>query len=103
MRIFNTNVPNMYAEEGKVVTNFIIQTLRNLPIIIYGDGLIDGLYKLVNSNLFYKKSKCWQLARIYHKRLAELVIEITASKSKIECKTLPQVNPFQRKPIIRVC
>jgi len=111
-RIFNTYGPNMALNDGRVVSNFIVQALQNMPITIYGDGLqtrsfcfvsdlVDGLYKLAFSddgiqgpmNLGNPK----EFTMI---QLAELIIELTGSKSKIEYKTLPADDPKQRKPDI---
>lgn len=111
-RIFNTYGPNMALNDGRVVSNFIVQALQNMPITMYGDGLqtrsfcfvsdlVDGLYKLAFSddgiqgpiNLGNPK----EFTMI---QLAELIIELTGSKSKIEYKTLPADDPKQRKPDI---
>lgn len=111
-RIFNTYGPNMALNDGRVVSNFIVQALQNMPITMYGDGLqtrsfcfvsdlVDGLYKLAFSddgtqgpiNLGNPK----EFTMI---QLAELIIELTGSKSKIEYKPLPADDPKQRKPDI---
>jgi UDP-glucuronate decarboxylase len=111
-RIFNTYGPNMALNDGRVVSNFIVQALQNMPITMYGDGLqtrsfcfvsdlVDGLYKLAFSdddtqgpiNLGNPK----EFTMI---QLAELIIELTGSKSKIEYKPLPADDPKQRRPDI---
>jgi len=111
-RIFNTYGPNMALNDGRVVSNFLVQALQNLPITMYGDGLqtrsfcfvsdlVDGLFKLAFSkdgiqgpiNLGNPKEFTML-------QLAELIIELTGSKSKIEFKPLPADDPKQRRPDI---
>jgi UDP-glucuronate decarboxylase len=111
-RIFNTYGPNMALNDGRVVSNFIVQALQNLPITMYGDGLqtrsfcfvsdlVDGLYKLAFSDdgtqgpINLGNPKEFTMLQ-----LAELIIELTGSKSKIEYKPLPADDPKQRKPDI---
>ena len=111
-RIFNTYGPNMALNDGRVVSNFIVQALQNMPITMYGDGLqtrsfcfvsdlVDGLYKLAFSNddtqgpINLGNPKEFTMIQ-----LAELIIELTGSKSKIEYKPLPSDDPKQRKPDI---
>lgn len=112
MRIFNTYGPNMHPEDGRVVSNFIMQALRGDDITIYGDGsqtrsfcyvedLIDGMYKLMNSPRdFTGPVNIGNPGEFTIKELAELVIKLTDSKSKISYKSLPEDDPMQRKPII---
>jgi UDP-glucuronate decarboxylase len=111
-RIFNTYGPYMALNDGRVVSNFLVQALQDLPITMYGDGLqtrsfcfvsdlVDGLFKLAFSedgiqgpiNLGNPKEFTML-------QLAELIIELTGSKSKIEFKDLPSDDPKQRKPDI---
>jgi len=111
-RIFNTYGPNMALNDGRVVSNFLVQALQNMPITMYGDGLqtrsfcfvsdlVDGLFKLAFSedgiqgpiNLGNPKEFTML-------QLAELIIELTGSKSEIEFKDLPSDDPKQRKPDI---
>ena len=111
-RIFNTYGPRMSLDDGRVVTNFVGQALRNQPITIYGDGmqtrsfcyvddLINGL-----SALFDSSDEVTGPINIGNPRefsmvkLANLVIELTNSNSKIEFLALPQDDPRQRKPDI---
>jgi UDP-glucuronate decarboxylase len=112
IRIFNTYGPNMAIGDGRVVSNFIVQALRNEPINIYGDGkqtrsfcyvsdLVEGIYKLLNLdenpdtpiNLGNPNEFTIQ-------ELAKVVIEITNSKSGIVNNPLPQDDPKQRCPDI---
>ncbi|HZX20492.1 MAG TPA: UDP-glucuronic acid decarboxylase family protein [archaeon] len=109
-RIFNTYGPRMRKEDGRVVPNFIDQALHNRSITIYGKGeqtrsfcyvsdMVDGLYKLMNSkemgpiNIGNPKEKT-----IFE--LAELIIKLTDSKSKIVYKPLPLDDPERRLPDI---
>jgi UDP-glucuronate decarboxylase len=111
-RIFNTYGPNMALDDGRVVSNFLVQALQNLPITMYGDGLqtrsfcfvsdlIDGLFKLafskdgVQGPINLGNPKEFTMLQ-----LAELIIQLTGSKSKIEYKPLPADDPKQRKPDI---
>jgi UDP-glucuronate decarboxylase len=112
MRIFNTYGPRMHPEDGRVVSNFIVQALQNIPITIYGDGsqtrsfcyvddLINGMYKLMNSaKEFTGPVNIGNPSEFTIKQLAELVIEKTGSKSTINYFPLPQDDPLQRKPVI---
>jgi UDP-glucuronate decarboxylase len=111
-RIFNTYGPNMSENDGRVVSNFIVQALKNKPITIYGDGkhtrsfcyindLIDGLVRLMNSE---KKAlgpiNLGNPQEFTIKELANRVIKLTNSKSRIAYKPLPQDDPYRRKPDI---
>jgi UDP-glucuronate decarboxylase len=111
-RIFNTYGPRMSLDDGRVVTNFVGQALRNRPITIYGDGtqtrsfcyvddLIDGLSALFNSNENVTGPINLGNPREFSMiELANLVVALTNSSSKIEFVTLPQDDPRQRKPDI---
>ncbi len=112
MRIFNTYGPRMHPNDGRVVSNFIVQALRNEPITIYGDGsqtrsfcyvddLITGMIKLMESD----KSITGPINignpnEFTMLELAELVLKLTNSKSKITYKDLPEDDPKQRQPDI---
>ena len=109
-RIFNTYGPRMVPDDGRVVSNFIVQALSNNPITIYGDGsqtrsfcyvddLIDGLISLMNS------IECGPINignpnEFTIKELADIVINRLNSKSKLTYLPLPQDDPLQRKPFI---
>ena len=112
IRIFNTYGPNMDINDGRVVSNFIVQALKNEDITIYGDGsqtrsfcyvddLIDGMILMMNSK--YGLSGPINLGNPEEytiKQLANLIIKLTGSSSKIIYKDLPQDDPLQRKPDI---
>ncbi len=109
-RIFNTYGPNMAPDDGRVVSNFIMQALAGKPITVYGTGsqtrsfcfvsdLVDGLIKLMNSNIATPVN-LGNPDEFTIKELAEKVISLTKSKSKIVYKPLPQDDPKQRKPDI---
>ena len=112
MRIFNTYGPRMDIGDGRVVSNFIVQALRNEDITIYGDGsqtrsfcyvddLIDGMIKFMNSREdFTGPVNIGNPGEFTIKQLAEMVIELTNSKSQIVYEALPVDDPMQRKPDI---
>lgn len=113
VRIFNTYGPNMAANDGRVVSNFIVQALKNKNITIYGDGsqtrafqyvddLVDGLIKMMNNNLgFVGPVNLGNPGEFTIKELAELILKlIPESYSKIIYKDLPIDDPRQRKPDI---
>ncbi len=109
-RIFNTYGPRMVPDDGRVVSNFIVQALSNSPITIYGDGsqtrsfcyvddLVDGLISLMNSK------ECGPINignpnEFTIKELADIVINKLSSKSQLTHLPLPQDDPLQRKPFI---
>lgn len=111
-RIFNTYGPRMSFNDGRVVSNFIVQALRNEPITIYGDGkqtrsfcyvsdLIDGFVRLMFSNSdITGPINLGNPTEFTMLELAEKVITKTNSNSKITFKDLPQDDPKQRKPDI---
>jgi UDP-glucuronate decarboxylase len=111
-RIFNTYGPKMYPNDGRVISNFIMQALRNEEITVFGDGnqtrsfcyvddLIDGLIKLMNSqDDFTGPVNLGNPREFSILELALKVIELTGSKSKIVHVNLPQDDPVQRKPNI---
>ena len=112
MRIFNTYGPRMNPDDGRVVSNFIVQALRGDDITIYGDGkqtrsfcyvddLIEGMYRLMNSDKdFTGPVNIGNPGEFTMLQLADLVLELTGSKSKLVYKPLPGDDPTQRKPII---
>jgi UDP-glucuronate decarboxylase len=111
-RIFNTYGPRMALEDGRVVSNFIVQALNNDPITIYGDGsqtrsfcyvsdLVDGLIKLLLSqDAFTGPVNLGNTEEFTMKELAEMVIGKTKSKSKLIHLPLPEDDPKQRRPDI---
>ena len=110
-RIFNTYGPNMAIDDGRVISNFIVQALGNEDITIYGDGqqtrslcyvddLIDGLVKLMNTDSLYEPVNLGNPQEITILNLAEKIVELTNSKSKLDFKPLPQDDPKQRCPDI---
>jgi len=112
MRIFNTYGPRMHPNDGRVVSNFIVQALKGNDITIYGDGtqtrsfcyvddLLEGMIKLMNSREdFNGPVNVGNPNEFTIKELAEAVIELTGSDSKIIYKTLPDDDPMQRQPDI---
>lgn len=111
-RIFNTYGPRIHPNDGRVVSNFIVQALENKPITIYGDGtqtrsfcyvddLIGAMIKLMNtSDDFTGPVNIGNPTEFTILELAEKVIELTGSNSQIEFKPLPQDDPKQRQPDI---
>ena len=111
-RIFNTYGPRMHPNDGRVVSNFILQALRNDPITVFGDGsqsrsfcyvddLIEGLIKLMNTlDDFIGPINLGNPSEISMLELAEKILKITHSKSKVVFKPLPQDDPVRRRPDI---
>lgn len=109
IRIFNTYGPRMAENDGRVVSNFIIQALKNEDITIYGDGsqtrsfcyvddLVNGMVSLMNKDNFMGPVNVGNDGEFTIKELAEMVIELTNSSSKIIYKPLPSDDPCKRKP-----
>jgi UDP-glucuronate decarboxylase len=110
-RIFNTYGPKMSKDDGRVVSNFIVQALRNEPLTVYGDGsqtrsfcfvsdLVDGLIKLFLKEKVNEPINLGNPMPITMGQLAQEVIELTGSSSKINYLPLPQDDPRQREPDI---
>ena len=110
VRIFNTYGPNMARNDGRVVSNFILQALNNKPITIYGEGnqtrsfcyvsdLVEGLYSAMHSDEIMPIN-LGNPDEFTIKELAEKVISLTGSKSEIVYHELPVDDPRQRKPNI---
>jgi UDP-glucuronate decarboxylase len=111
-RIFNTYGPKMHPNDGRVVSNFILQALKGQDITVYGDGsqtrsfcyvddLIDGLLKFMNSpNDLTGPMNLGNPEEFSILNLAEMIIHLTGSDSKIVFEPLPQDDPMQRKPDI---
>lgn len=111
-RIFNTYGPNMHPNDGRVVSNFIMQALQGLPITIYGEGtqtrsfcyvddMIEGFVRLMDSpDGFTGPVNLGNPVEFTVLELAQKVIELTNSKSELIFKTLPGDDPRQRQPNI---
>ncbi len=114
MRIFNTYGPRMHPNDGRVVSNFIMQALRNEDITIYGEGtqtrsfcyvddLISGMVAFMDSEAgFTGPVNIGNPTEFTMLELAEMVLKLTASKSKMVFKPLPLDDPRQRKPSIEM-
>jgi UDP-glucuronate decarboxylase len=113
VRIFNTYGPRMHPEDGRVVVNFITQALQGEPITVYGDGsqtrsfcfvddLIDGLIKMMGSGREVTGPiNIGNPHEFTVRQLAEEVINLTGSRSKVVFRELPSDDPRQRRPDIR--
>jgi len=113
-RIFNTYGPRMHPNDGRVVSNFIVQALTGQPITIYGDGkqtrsfcyvddLVEGFIRLMHSPKgFTGPVNLGNPVEFTILELADMVIEMTASKSELVRKPLPQDDPVMRRPDISV-
>lgn len=112
MRIFNTYGPRMHPNDGRVVSNFIVQAIKGEPITLYGDGsqtrsfcyvddLIEGMVRLMNSPAdFIGPVNIGNPGEFSMLELAEQVLKLTGSRSKLEFHPLPQDDPKQRQPDI---
>lgn len=112
IRIFNTYGPNMNPGDGRVVSNFIVQALKNEDITVYGDGkqtrsfcyvedLVEGMCRMMNSREgFTGPVNLGNPVEFTMLELAKKVIELTGSKSQIVYMPLPSDDPTQRKPVI---
>jgi len=110
MRIFNTYGPNMHPNDGRVVSNFIMQAILNNDITVYGEGmqtrsfcyvddLVNGMIKLMNTdNTITGPINIGNPMETTIIKLAEKIIDLTNSSSKIIYETLPQDDPLQRQP-----
>jgi UDP-glucuronate decarboxylase len=111
-RIFNTYGPRMHPDDGRVVSNFIMQALRGEPITLYGDGsqtrsfcfvddLIEGFIRLMNSpDEITGPVNLGNPREMTIRQLAELVVAMTGARSEIVYKPLPADDPMQRQPDI---
>lgn len=113
IRIFNTYGPRMCVNDGRVVSNFIVQALKNEPITIYGDGsqtrsfcyVDDMVQRMITVMNYEKKGFCGPVnigtqQEIMIKELADKILKLTGSKSEIIFCDLPQDDPERRKPCI---
>ena len=113
VRIFNTYGPRMMVDDGRVVSNFIVQALRGEEITVYGDGsqtrsfcyvddLIEGIIGMMNQEDTIGPVNLGNPVEFSILELAEKVIAMTKSESKITFKPLPEDDPMQRKPVIEL-
>jgi UDP-glucuronate decarboxylase len=111
IRIFNTYGPRMALQDGRVVSNFIIQALGNKDITVYGDGsqtrsfcyvsdLIEGMHRMMNKEDFIGPVNVGNPGEFTVLELAKKVIELTGSSSKIVFRGLPEDDPVKRRPDI---
>ena len=110
-RIFNTYGPKMQIDDGRVVSNFIVQALKDEDITVYGNGdqtrsfcyvddLVDGIFALTSGNAVAQPFNIGNPAEITVLELAEIICRHCESKSKIKFKPLPSDDPTKRKPNI---
>jgi len=110
IRIFNTYGPNMQLDDGRVVSNFIVQALKNIDLTVYGNGdqtrsfcyvddLVEGIFRLMNSD-YNQPVNIGNPGEYKMTDLADIVIKALGSKSKIVFESLPQDDPKRRKPDI---
>ncbi len=113
VRIFNTYGPRMQKNDGRVVSNFVLQALTNKSITVYGDGtqtrsfcyvddLVEGIFLMMNREKFPGPINLGNPSEISILKLAEEIIDLTGSKSKIIFKKLPTDDPKQRCPDIKL-
>jgi UDP-glucuronate decarboxylase len=118
VRIFNTYGPRMSEVDGRVVSNFIVQALKNQPLTIYGEGqqtrsfcfasdLVDGMIRMMEWNKdesgglsFPGPVNLGNPREMTIMELAELVLKLTGSSSKLDYRPLPSDDPTQRRPDI---
>ncbi|WP_374106336.1 UDP-glucuronic acid decarboxylase family protein [Janthinobacterium sp. NKUCC06_STL] len=111
VRIFNTYGPRMHPNDGRVVSNFIVQALRGDPITLYGDGqqtrsfcyvddLIEGMVRMMNQTQETGPVNLGNPAEFTIRELAELVLRLTESKSELVFRPLPADDPVRRQPDI---
>ena len=111
VRIFNTYGPRMHPNDGRVVSNFIVQALRGEPITLYGDGqqtrsfcyvddLIEGMVRMMNQTREIGPMNLGNPSEFTIRELAELVLRLTESKSELVFLPLPADDPVRRQPDI---
>jgi UDP-glucuronate decarboxylase len=111
VRVFNTYGPRMAVDDGRVVSNFIVQALRGEPLTVYGDGsqtrsfcyvsdLVDGLCRMIEAEGIIGPVNLGNPGEFTIAELAETVLRLAKSKSKIVHKPLPQDDPIRRQPDI---
>lgn len=113
VRIFNTYGPYMSENDGRVVSNFIIQALQERDITIYGDGsqtrsfcyvddLVEGMVRMMNQNGFTGPVNLGNPEEYTVKQLAEMILRLTGSSSRLIYKPLPENDPVRRRPDIQL-
>jgi UDP-glucuronate decarboxylase len=113
VRIFNTYGPRMLVNDGRVVSNFVVQALRGEPITIFGEGdqtrsfcfvsdLVEGMVRMMDTGEFTGPVNLGNPGEFAMIELANLVLELTGSNSPLEHKPLPADDPTRRKPDITV-
>jgi UDP-glucuronate decarboxylase len=114
VRIFNTYGPRMHPNDGRVISNFIMQALRNEPLTIFGDGLqtrsfcyvddmVEGLVRMMNgSDEFVGPVNLGNPGEYSMLELAESIVRLTGSRSRLEFKPSPMDDPRRRRPDIRL-
>lgn len=111
VRLFNTYGPRMHPRDGRVVSNFIVQALSGEPLTLYGDGsqsrsfcyvddLVDGLVGMMDQEHEIGPMNLGNPVEFTIRQLAEEVLRLTGSKSRLEFRPLPQDDPVQRQPDI---
>ena len=111
IRIFNTYGPRMHPNDGRVVSNFIMQALQGEPITLYGDGqqtrsfcyvddLVEGMVRMMDQDVEIGPTNLGNTGEFTIRELAECVLRLTGSKSELVFKPLPQDDPTQRQPDI---
>jgi len=111
VRIFNTYGPRMLENDGRVVSNFIVQALRGNDMTVYGDGsqtrsfcyvddMVDGMIRMMNNDAVIGPINLGNPGEFTVLELADMLKKLTVSRSKIVYKTLPQDDPTQRQPDI---
>lgn len=111
VRIFNTYGPRMHPNDGRAVSNFIVQALKGEPLTLYGDGqqtrsfcyvddLIEGMVRMMNQDREIGPMNLGNTKEFTIRELAETVLRLTDSKSKMVLRPLPQDDPTQRQPDI---
>jgi UDP-glucuronate decarboxylase len=109
IRIFNTYGPNMALDDGRVVSNFLVQAIRGNPLTMYGDGkqtrsfcyvddLVEGIYRFAMQDRVTGPINLGNDGEFTMLELAEIILKKTSSKSKIEFKPLPADDPKVRRP-----
>jgi UDP-glucuronate decarboxylase len=110
-RIFNTYGPRMAEDDGRVVSNFVVQALRGEPLTVYGDGeqtrsfcyvsdLVEGLVRLMDAEDFSGPVNLGNPEEFTMLELARIVLELTGSRSEVVHRELPADDPRQRRPDI---